>query len=77
MASVIWWTAARLAWLAARAKAGMAAAAIAAAAARRWRRTPALSAEGVRCAARRAGIPLLARGGRPFATAKRAARNAK
>jgi hypothetical protein len=66
MSSLVWWTPERLAWLAARAAEGWTAAAIAAAAARRWRRTPRLSAEGVRDAARRAGIKLLARGGRPF-----------
>lgn len=65
MASVIWWTSERLAWLAARAAEGLTAAAIAAEAARRWRRTPRLSAVGVRAAARRAGIALESRGGRP------------
>ena len=67
MASLVWWTPERLAWLAARAAEGLTAAAIARGAARRWHRTPRLTAEGVRVAARRAGIKLLARGGRPRA----------
>lgn len=66
MASVIWWTAERLAWLGGRAAEGLTARAIAAEANRRWRRRPVLSAKGVRDAARRHRIPLLSRGGRPF-----------
>jgi len=60
---ITWWTVARLVWLRERAATGLAASSLAREASRRYRRR--VTAEAVRCAARRAGIPLLARGGRP------------
>jgi hypothetical protein len=66
MAGIAWWTGERLGWLAGRAAEGLTATAIAAEANRRWRRRPAVTAEGVGKIARAHGISLLARGGRPF-----------
>ena len=65
MAGIIWWTPERLAWLAARAGEGLSARQIAALGNATWRRKPPLTAHGIQDAAHRAGIRLMARGGRP------------
>ena len=62
---VTWWTPERLAWLAARAGEGPSARQIAALGNVKWGRKPPLTAHGIQDAAHRAGIRLMARGGRP------------
>lgn len=64
MPGIVWWTSGRLARLADLAARGMTAREIA----RRLSGRRRISVNAVRDRARRAGIPLLARGGRPFGT---------
>jgi len=66
MPGIVWWTPARLAWLAAKAAEGLAAARIAALARAKWRRDPPVNARSVRDAAQAHGIRMLNRGGRPY-----------
>ena len=69
MAGITWWTSDRLTVLARLAGEGRTAASIAWLLNKAYRRRPPISAGAVREVARTRGIPLLARGGRPFAKA--------